>query len=430
VVSGVRSVDTVTLGAGGGAYPAAFALAASGQRVVMVDAKGVMSGNCLAEGCVPSKAVFEMAELRRRLRLGPMAHALGPLAAPTDYRAVLAHKADVQRTRYRQHDEELAAAGDRLQLVHGTARLVDAHVVEVVSDTGLERFRAEHVIIATGSDVFVPPIPGAELCATSHDLFALDATVTSLPERLVVIGGGYVGLEVACMLQGLGSTVTVLEALDQVLAGMDPDFVTLLSGGLDPSVTVKLGAGVTAITKAGQGLEVHYRHDGVDHQLGADLVLMAVGRRPVIPAGADSIGLALDGHALAVGPSLQVPSHRHIYAPGDVNGRSPLFHSAVRQSLVARGRRLDAADVAMIQLVRLVLDDGWDATAAAGELRTRVQNDVVLRSVRSRVSMAQACRASSVGRRALVTLDVALTRDTAGDDRPVHGSLGAEVVAR
>jgi len=84
----------------------------------------------------------------------------------------------------------------------------------------------------------------------------------------------------------------------------------------------------------------------------------------------------------------------------------------------------------MIQLVRLVLDDGWDATAA-GELRTRVQNDVVLRRVRSRVStMAQACRASSVGRRALVTLDVALTRDTAGDDRPVHGSLGAEVVAR
>jgi len=335
VVSGVQSVDTITLGAGGGAYPAAFALARAGRQVVMVDAKGVMSGNCLAEGCVPSKAVFEMAELRRRLHLGPMAHALGPLGAPTDYRAVLAHKADVQRTRYRQHDEELAAAGDRLQLVHGTARLVDAHVVEVGTDAGLLQFRADHVIIATGSDVFVPPIPGAALCATSHDLFALDATVTSLPERLVVIGGGYIGLEVACMLQGLGSTVTVLEALDQLLAGMDPDFVTLLSGGLDPSVTVKLGAGVTAITRSGEGFEVHYRHDDVDHQLGADLVLMAVGRRPVIPAGAGSIGLALDGHALAVDPSLQVPSHRHIYAPGDVNGRSPLFHSAVRQSLVA-----------------------------------------------------------------------------------------------
>jgi len=332
----MRDVDTITLGAGGGAYPAAFALARAGRRVVMVDTKGVMSGNCLAEGCVPSKAVFEVAELRRRLALQPIAHALGPLGASPDYGAVVAHKDEVQRTRYRQHDAELAGQADRLELLRGTARLVDPHVVEVATDAGVEQFRAAQIVIATGADVLVPPIPGAELCVTSHDLFALEPTVTALPERLAVIGGGYIGLEVACMFRGLGSTVTVVEALDQLLAGMDPDFVTLLSGGLDPAIAIQLGAAVTGITRSGKrGFQVHYRRGGGEGYVEADLVLMAVGRRPVVPDGAASIGLAPAGHGLAVGPSLQVPTYPHIYAPGDVNGRSPLFHSAVRQSLVA-----------------------------------------------------------------------------------------------
>lgn len=129
----MREVDTITLGAGGGAYPDAFALAWAGRDVVMADSKGVMSGNCLAEGCVPSKAVFEVAELRRRLRLAPMGKALGTLAAPPDYLAVVAHKNGVQRIRYRQHDDELAGVADRLQLLHGTGRLVDPHTVEVTT---------------------------------------------------------------------------------------------------------------------------------------------------------------------------------------------------------------------------------------------------------------------------------------------------------
>lgn len=331
----MQEVDTITLGAGGGAYPAAFALARGGRQVVMVDAKGVMSGNCLAEGCVPSKAVFEVAELRRQLSLQPMGKALGVPAGRLDYQGVVAHKDEVQRTRYRQHDRELAGESDRLRLLGGTARLIDPHTVEVRTDGGVEQFRAAHVIVATGADVFVPPIPGSELCVTSHDLFALEPAVATLPEHLVVIGGGYIGLEVACMFQGLGSRVTVLEALDQLLAGMDPDFVKLVADGIDPAITIQLGAAVTGITKSAAGFEVQYHRDGADQHVDADLVLMAVGRHPVIPDGADSIGLVREGHGLAVDPSLQVPSHTHIYAPGDVNGRSPLFHSAVRQSLVA-----------------------------------------------------------------------------------------------
>ncbi len=337
----MRKLDTVTLGAGGGAYPAAFALARAGQHVVMIDSKGIMSGNCLAEGCVPSKAVREVAELRRRAiaagtRIGVTLpeHTTSPTSSRVSYSAVLAHKDRVQETRYRQHDAELSELTEHLELLKGTARIMDPHTVEVDGPSGREQLQADHIIIATGSDVFVPGISGANLCVTSHDLFRLGASVTSLPGRLAVIGGGYIGLEVACMMHALGSEVTIVEALDQLLWGMDPGFVDLLAGGIDPGIEVILGAKVTGIEASGGSRRVLYEKGGAPSQLDSDLVLMAVGRRPVIPEGATDIGLELEGHGLAVEPTMQT-NHRHIYAPGDVNGRSMLFHSAVRQSLVA-----------------------------------------------------------------------------------------------
>lgn len=331
-------VDTLTLGAGGGAYPAAFTLAKAGRQVVMVDAKGVMSGNCLAEGCVPSKAVYELAELRRRMAATPVARALGARGSAVDYGEVVAWKDAVQENRYRQHADELDHLAEHLRLVQGTGRLLDTHTVEVATEGASEIFHADQIIIATGADVLVPPIPGAELCVTSTDLFALHPTVSTLPRRLAVIGGGYIGLEVACMLHSLGSEVTVIEALPELLSGMDPDFASLVVGGIDPAIEIRVSSTVTGITKgAGGTYTVHVRDDAraVEDALDADLVLVAVGRRPVIPEGARELGLPMDGDALRVTSSMQVPGYEHLYAPGDVNGRSMLFHSAVRQSLVA-----------------------------------------------------------------------------------------------
>ncbi len=329
----VEEIDTLCLGAGGGAYPAGFALARAGQRVVLVDPKGVMSGNCLAEGCVPSKAVFEAVELHRRLS-GPVGRAVGGLGGPPDYGAIIAWKDGVQRRRYGQHDRELAATPS-LQLVAGTGRLVDPHTVEVTTPDGERRYRATSIILATGADVFVPPLEGAELCVTSRDLFALEPSVTTLPARLAVIGGGYVGLEVACMYRALGVEVTVIEALPTVLAGMDPDFVALIVAGLDPAITLHLSSPVQRVARVEGALRVYVSRGDEETWVDADMVLLAVGRRPVLAEGASELGLALAGHGLAVDPSMQVPGYAHLYAPGDVNGRSMLFHSAVRQSLVA-----------------------------------------------------------------------------------------------
>ncbi len=184
--------------------------------------------------------------------------------------------------------------------------------------------------------MLVPAIPGAELCVTTRDLFALHPSVRTLPRRLAVIGGGYIGIEAACMLHALGSEVTVIEALPELLAGMDPHFVSLIAAGIDPAIDVRVSSVVAAITKQdGGGFTVRFDHGGTEDRIDADLLLMAVGRRPVIPEGAAELGLPIAGHGLAVGDSMQIPGHSHLYAPGDVNGRSMLFHSAVRQPLVA-----------------------------------------------------------------------------------------------
>jgi len=329
----MRQVDVITLGAGGGAYPAAFRLAQAGQQVVMVDLKGVMSGNCLAEGCVPSKAVREVAELYRRSRHFDSFGLTGEVGV--DFATVMAHKNQVQHTRYAQHASELADLEDQLSLVSGRARFEDEHTVVVETKHGEETYRADHIIIATGSAVFIPPLPGADLCMISSDLFALDPTINTLPERLVVIGGGYIGLETATFLRAFGTKVTVLEMADQLLTGMDPDFVNQLSPLLDPAIECITGAKVESVERGDDGtLIVHYQKGEKHQTVSADAVLMAVGRRPVLPQGAKAIGLQVEHGRIVVDATLRT-SLPHIYACGDVNGRVPLFHAAVGQSLVA-----------------------------------------------------------------------------------------------
>lgn len=326
-----QEVDLLCIGAGGAAYPAAFRLAKAGHEVLMVDPKGVMSGNCLYEGCVPSKAVRETVALyddvQRFQSLGLQGH------IAVDFAALMQHKDAVQSRRYAQHAEELAAI-PRIRLCKGVARLLDAHTVAVDSDKGTDTYRAAHILIASGSDVFVPPLPGAELCLTSHDLYKPGPALQSLPEQMVIIGGGYIGLETATFFARLGTRVTLLQKGERILAGMDPAMVdqllTLLPAGLQIHTDVE----VQRVEDQAGRRQVVWLDQGREVSQSADVVVLAVGRHPVIPEGAESIGIELDRHGIGVGPALQT-RYPHIYAAGDVNGRVPLFHAAVRQSLVA-----------------------------------------------------------------------------------------------
>ncbi|MHB1593627.1 MAG: dihydrolipoyl dehydrogenase [Streptosporangiaceae bacterium] len=324
-----EDVDVVVIGAGGGGYPGAFALARAGRRVVMVDPIGNLGGDCLAEGCVPSKAVREASLVRARTARAAT-FGLDGRAPAVSWPAVLSHKDRVQRTRYAQHTGEIASSAIRFHT--GTARVTSERMVEVSGADGPKHYRFADLVLATGSAPTRLPIPGAELALTSHDLFRLGADLP-FPGQPVIIGGGYIGVEVASMLENLGAAPTVLEATSELLPGFDPDLATGLHAQLGRRVTILTDAFVDAIERSAGGYTVSYRRAGAEARVSGDAVVMATGRRVVLPDGLEHLGLPA-GQAPAVDRLLRTANPR-VYATGDVNGRSMLFHSAVRQSLVA-----------------------------------------------------------------------------------------------
>ncbi|MGE0072045.1 MAG: dihydrolipoyl dehydrogenase [Thiomonas sp.] len=325
------TIDVLVLGAGGAGYPGAFFLARAGRSVLLVDPIGNLGGDCLAEGCVPSKAVREAA-LVRNLADKYAGFGLRGAKPAVDWRAVLAHKDRVQNTRYAQHAQDIAQSG--VIFACGRGEIVAADTVRIVAADGSERdVRFGQLILGTGSAPARLPILGAELALTSHDLFRLGADMP-LPQHLVVVGGGYIGVETASMLQALGAQCTVLEFAPQLLPGFDAALATFLHGQLAQRVRVELAAQVLSIAREGDGFYVRYKQNGGEHGVHGDAVLMATGRTAVLPNGVEHLGLALQRGHVVVDETLRTSNPR-VWAPGDVNGRSMLFHSAVRQSLVA-----------------------------------------------------------------------------------------------
>jgi dihydrolipoamide dehydrogenase len=296
----------------------------------MADPIGNLGGDCLAEGCVPSKAVRESGLVRSMSRKYGLFGLSGPEPS-VEWKSVLAHKDRVQNTRYGQHTEELAQSS--VAFHKGTGRILGDREAEIVTADGdLLRYRFRHLIAATGSRPHVLPIPGVDLAITSHDLFRLGADIP-MPARLAVIGGGYIGAETASMLEHLGVAVTILEVTEQLMPGADAELRTFLTDALARRINVVVGARVLQLEQGASALHVEYQKAGKRQTLEADAVLMATGRETVHPDGLATLGLAAHG-GIPVDTTMRstVPN---IYAPGDVNGRSMLFHSAVRQSLVA-----------------------------------------------------------------------------------------------
>ncbi|KXL46681.1 hypothetical protein M433DRAFT_133909 [Acidomyces richmondensis BFW] len=322
-------IDLLTIGAGGGAYPAAFRLAKAGYSVVMVDPKGVLSGNCLYEGCVPSKAMRETAEILESQRRLADKGLDGTIRV--DYEKVVRHKDAIQERRYEQHATEIQQG---VRLIKGHAKLISPHKVIVTADNGIFGFHCGHIIIASGCDISRPPFPGSDICLTSHDLYKPDPALKTLPARMVIIGGGYIGLETASMFAAFGSDVTVMQRGPRVLKGFDPSLTARLLPLLNKRIKLMVNVSVSAVEEKTDHKVVHFTHDNTSQTLKADVVVLTTGRRPLFPEGCTEIGIEVGRAGISVGPTLQT-TFKHIYACGDVNGRVPLFHAAVRQSLVA-----------------------------------------------------------------------------------------------
>lgn len=327
--------DLVVLGAGGGGYPAALRLAGSGRRVLMVDDKGNLGGNCLYEGCIPSKAVRQASivwqQFGQAAYFGLQAR---PMVAAWD--GIRQYKDGVQTRRYAQHQQEIGNTPN-LTMVRGRGRLLDARRIEIEDwDRGTTvKVEAIHILIAAGSEADTLSIAGFDKTWNHHDLFAWNHTQPTLPKTMVILGGGYIGVESASMLQDLGVEVTLLEMAPAILGHMDPDLVQAVSQPLGRRVKLVTGVEVDRIEERDRRYTVvgHPIQGGQELTWETDCVLAAVGRRPAIDVGLglDAAGVDYSRQGIAVDMRMHT-NIPHIYAAGDVNGLSMLFHSAVRMS--------------------------------------------------------------------------------------------------
>ena len=320
--------DVIILGGGPGGYLAAERLGHRKLKVLLVEQES-LGGTCLNVGCIPTKSLLNSAKLyahaQHSERFGVTATGVA-----YDWTQVQAWKADVVGKLVAGVGASEKRAGVEVAYAHGS--LVAPGVVEVAGETKT----ADHVIVATGSVPVLPPIPGAAdnpLVVDSTGLLAVE----SVPQRLVVIGGGVIGVEFASLFAAFGSQVEVIEMLPEIVPFMDDDLAARLRKALT-GVTFRLGCRVTGI----EGATVVYTDaKGTERRAEADLVLMAVGRRPLVQGwGAEAAGLEVGPRGVPVDDTMRT-NLPNVWAVGDVTGRSLLAHAAYRMGEIAAAHIID-----------------------------------------------------------------------------------------
>ncbi len=317
-----RELDAVVLGAGPAGEVAAGRLGEAGLDVALVEAH-LVGGECSYYACMPSKALLRPAELAAEVRRVPGLTVTGP-----DPAAVLARRDEVI------HDLDDASQLPWLEqrgvtLVRGFGRLDGERRVRVGNDVLIAR---KAVVVATGSGAAMPPIPGLSESRPWTNREA--TTAAAVPESLVILGGGVVGVELAQAWASLGSRVTVVEGQPRLIS-REEEFASeqvetaLRAAGVD----VRTGAKAVSVAREGEGEVTVELEDGTAAS-GSEL-LAAVGRRPATQEiGLETIGLE-PGTSIEVGGNLRSSEHDWLYAIGDVNGRSLLTHMGKYQARLA-----------------------------------------------------------------------------------------------
>ncbi len=325
--------EVVVLGSGPGGYTAAFRAADLGKKVVLIEKYPTLGGVCLNVGCIPSKALLHAAKVITEAE--EMAeHGISFGKPKTDIDKLRDWKGSVVS----QLTGGLAglAKARKVQVVNGYGRFAGPNMIEVTTDEGLTKVSFDQCIIAAGSEpVKLPFIPHDDpRVIDSTGALALDG----VPKRLLVLGGGIIGLEMACVYDALGSRVTIVELMDQIIPGADKDIVKPLHKRIEGRYeNILLKTKVTAVEAQKSGLKVTFENDKGESSTDTfDKVLVAVGRRPnghLIDA--EKAGVAVDERGFIAVDSQQRTGQPHIFAIGDVVGQPMLAHKAVHEGKVA-----------------------------------------------------------------------------------------------
>ncbi|WP_353645383.1 dihydrolipoyl dehydrogenase [Mesorhizobium sp. WSM2239] len=322
------SCKLLVVGAGPGGYVCAIRAGQLGVDTVIVEAKKP-GGTCLTVGCIPSKALIHAAEEFEKV--AHMAGGKNPLgislsAPKLDLGKTIAWKDGIVGRLTGGVSGLLKKA--KVKTVHGWARFRDGKTVEVETETGIQVIRAETVVIATGSvSLELPSLPFGGPVISSTEALAL----TKLPERLVVVGGGYIGLELGTVFAKLGSQVAVVEAEPRILPQYDSELTRPVAKRLaELGVDVLTGAKAKGPSPKRDALLVETA-DGAEKKLPADKILVTVGRKPMTEAwGLEELVLDRNGRSVRIDDQCRT-SMRGVYAIGDVTGEPMLAHRAMAQ---------------------------------------------------------------------------------------------------
>jgi dihydrolipoamide dehydrogenase len=358
VVEEQRSYDVVVLGGGSTGENVADVVVRGGLRAALVEVD-LVGGECSYWACMPSKALLRGSEALAAARA--VDGARQAVTGEQDVAATLARR-DAFAGNWDDSGQARWVAGAGIDLVRGAGRLDGERTVVVTGPDGSRtRLTARHAVaVCTGSEAAVPPVDGLADVGPWTPREATSAK--EVPGRLLVVGGGYVGCEMATAWQALGAQVTLLQRADRLLDDMEPEAGEAVAAALrDRGVDVRLGTDVAAARREGGEVVL----DCTRGEVRGDEVLVAVGRRARTgDVGLDTVGLA-PGEYLDVDDSLQVPDRPWLYGVGDVNGRRQLTHMGKYQA-----RQAGAAIVARARGEQVSLADWSPFTATADRLAT------------------------------------------------------------
>lgn len=328
--------DIAIIGGGPAGYTAAERAAAGGLKTVLFEKKAI-GGVCLNEGCIPTKTLLYSAKLWDSMK-GAAKYGISVPDGPAfDMKKIIDRKNKIVKK---------LTGGVKMTVTSYGATIVEQEAVIVGEQDGLFRISAggeiyevTYLLVCTGSDTVIPPIPGLSEIDYWTSKEALESSV--LPESLVIIGGGVIGMEFASFFNSMGVQVSVIEMMPEILGAMDKETSAMLRSEYQKrGINFNLNTKVTAVSKEGVTIE----KDGKSSLVKADKVLVSVGRKANLgQVGLDKLNIELLRNGVKVDEHL-LTSHPHVYACGDITGRSMLAHTAIREAEVAINHILGVED--------------------------------------------------------------------------------------
>lgn len=363
------------IGGGPAGYTAAERAGEKGISVVLFE-KSSLGGVCLNEGCIPTKTLLYSAKVFDTVR-NASKYAVAAGQHEVNLPKVISRKAKVVRKLVLGIKSRLAER--HVEIVTGEARIIDKNTVECNG----EIYRCQSMILATGSETVVPPIPGIESVAYWTHRDALECK--ELPQSLVIVGGGVIGMEFASFFNSLGVQVTVVEMMDEILRGIDREIAEMLRADYAKrGVRFLLQAKVTGLQADESGnMTVSYESQEGEGAVSAQKMLLSVGRRPVTKGfGLEALGLELTERGRIKVDSHMETSVAGVYACGDLNGVSLLAYTAVREAEVAVRHIMGESDAMSYRAIPSVVYTNPEVASVGKDEETLRAEGVAYRAIK------------------------------------------------